>query len=138
MNLSEVIDELRGLNEDVPNPFRLPTEAEVSAAEKRLNVKFHDDYRRYLLEASDISYGELEPAIVTPDCDYLDLVETAEYAWDEMEIPQSVLPICEDNGDYYCINRRGEIESWSSSGQSETKWENLAAWIKEIWIDGES
>jgi hypothetical protein len=138
MNLPDVIDELRGLNEDVPNPFRLPTEAEVSAAEKRLNVKFHDDYRRYLLEASDVSYGELEPAIVTPDCDYLDLVEIAEYAWDEIEIPQSVLPICEDNGDYYCINRGGEIESWSSSGPSETKWPNLAAWIKEIWIDGES
>ncbi len=137
MNLSEVIDELRKLNEDVPNPFRLPTETEIAAAEKRLNVKFHDDYRRYLLDASDVSYGELEPAIVTPDCDYLDLVEIAEYAWDEIEIPQSLLPICEDNGDYYCINRRGEIESWSSTGQSDSKWPDLATWIKEIWIDGE-
>ncbi len=138
MNLSDVLDELRGLNEDAPNPFRLPTEEEVSTAERRLNVRFHDDYRRYLLEASDISFGELEPAIVTPDCDYLDLVETAEYAWDELEIPQTVLPFCEDNGDYYCINRQGEIEAWSSGGPGDGKWENLAAWIKEVWIDGES
>ncbi|MBK7707820.1 MAG: SMI1/KNR4 family protein [Acidobacteria bacterium] len=138
MNLSDVIDELRGLNEDVPDPFRLPTEAEVNAAEKRLNVKFPEDYRRYLLEASDVSFGDVEPAIVTDDCDYLNLVEIAEYAWDEIEIPQSLLPFCEYNGDYYCINRKGEIESWSSSGQSDDKWPDLGTWIKEVWIDGES
>lgn len=138
MNLSEVIEELRELNEEVPNPFRLPTEAEVAAAEKRLNVKFHSDYRRYLLEASDVTFGELEPAIITRDCDYLDLVETAEYAWDEFDIPQSVLPFCEDNGDYYCINRHGQVETWSSDGQSARKWPDLAAWIKDVWIDGES
>lgn len=138
MNLSDVIDELRGLNEPVPNPFRLPTETEVSAAEKRLNVKFHEDYRRYLLEASDIVYGSLEPAIVTPDCDYLNLVEIAEYAWDEMEMPQSLLPICEANGDYYCLNRKGEVEFWSSDGAAQEKWNNLAHWIKDVWIDGEN
>jgi hypothetical protein len=55
MNLSEVIIELRELNEPVPKPFRLPTEAEVLAAEKRLNVRFHEDYRRFLLEASDVA-----------------------------------------------------------------------------------
>lgn len=137
MNLTDVIDELRGLNEPVPDPFRLPTEDEVNDAEKRLNVKFHDDYRRYLLEASDVVYGSLEPAIITGDCDYLDLVEIAEYAWDEMEIPQSVLPFCEDNGDYYCLNRKGEVEFWSHNGARPEKWENLASWIKEIWIDGE-
>ncbi len=137
MNLTDVIDELRGLNEDVPEPFRLPTADEVSAAEKRLNVSFHDDYRRYLLEASDVNFGSLEPAIVTPDCDYLNLVEIAEYAWDEMDIPLGVLPFCEDNGDYYCMNRQGEVELWSG-GEPSAKWGNLATWIKEVWIDGES
>lgn len=137
MNLTDVIEELRGLNEDVPEPFRLPTVDEVGAAEKRLNVRFHDDYRRYLLEASDVSFGSLEPAIVTPDCDYLNLVEIAEYAWDEMEIPLAVLPFCEDNGDYYCMNRQGEVELWSG-GETSDKWGNLATWIKQVWIDGEN
>ena len=61
MNLSEVITELRELNEPVPKPFRLQTEAEINLAEKRLNVKFHEDYRRFLLEASDVVVGTLEP-----------------------------------------------------------------------------
>lgn len=137
MDLSEVIDRLQELNEPVTNPFRLPTEEEVNEAEKRLNVKFHPDYRRFLLEASDVVYGEIEPAIVTPDCEYLNLVEIAEYAWDEMHLPQHLLPICEDNGDYYCINKKGEVEFWSANGEnSGKKWDNLASWIKEVWIEG--
>jgi SMI1-KNR4 cell-wall len=105
MNLSEVIVELRELNEPVAKPYSLPTEAEVSAAEKRLNIKFHEDYRQFLLEASDVVVGTLEPAMVAADCGYLNLVEIAEYAWDEMELPLTLLPICEDNGDYYSGHR---------------------------------
>lgn len=137
MNLSEVIVELRELNQPVSKPFRLPTEAEVSAAEKRLNVRFHEDYRRFLLEASDVVVGTLEPAMVAADCGYLDLCEIAEYAWDEMELPLTLLPICEDNGDYYCLNKKGEVEFWSLDGTTNDKWQDLATWIKEIWIDGE-
>jgi len=137
MNLSEVIVELRELNEPVAKPYRLPTEAEVSAAEKRLNIKFHEDYRQFLLEGSDVVVGTLEPAMVAADCGYLNLVEIAEYAWDEMELPLTLLPICEDNGDYYCLNKKGEVEFWSQDGVTNDKWDNLAIWIKEVWIDGE-
>jgi hypothetical protein len=137
MNLTEVIAELRELNEPVPKPFRLPTESEVSAAEKRLNMRFHDDYRRFLLEASDVVVGSLEPAMVAADCGYLNLCEIAEYAWDEMELPLTLLPICEDNGDYYCMNKKGEVEFWTPDGEATEKWNNLAVWIKEVWIDGE-
>lgn len=137
MNLSEVIVELRELNEPVPKPFRLPTEEEVSAAEKRLNVRFHEDYRRFLLAASDVVVGTLEPAMVAADCGYLNLCEIAEYAWDEMELPLTLLPVCEDNGDYYCLNKKGEIEFWSQDGTTKDKWQDLATWIKEVWIDGE-
>ena len=137
MNLSEVINELRELNEPVSKPFRLPTEDEIKAAEKRLNIQFHEDYRRFLLEASDVVCGVIEPAVVIPDAGCLHLVEVAEYAWDEMDVPLTLLPICEDNGDYYCLNKKGEVELWSGSGATGEKWENLAAWIKEVWIDAE-
>ncbi|HYW72293.1 MAG TPA: SMI1/KNR4 family protein, partial [Pyrinomonadaceae bacterium] len=101
MNLSEVIAELRELNEPVPKPLRLPTEDEILAAESQLEIKFPADYRRYLLQASDVVYGSLEPAIVTPDAGHLSLRDMAETAWDEMEVPRELLPFCEDNGDYY-------------------------------------
>jgi len=135
MNLSEVIAELRELNEPVPKPLRLPTEDEILAAESQLEIKFPADYRRYLLQASDVVYGSLEPAIVTPDAGHLSLRDMAETAWDEMEVPRELLPFCEDNGDYYCLNQAGEVEYWSHDGSTDEKWKDLATWIKEVWID---
>jgi|ERR1041385_1569356 hypothetical protein len=135
MNLFDAIAELRELNEDVPKPLRLPTAAEVTAVENQLGVKFPEDYRRYLLEASDVVFGALEPAIVISDAGHLSLVEMAETAWDEMEVPRELLPFCEDNGDYYCLNQSGEVEYWSHNGASDDKWKDLATWIREVWID---
>lgn len=135
MNLSDVIAELRALNEPVPKPLRLPTEPEVNAAEEQLAVKFPADYRRYLLTASDVVYGAREPAIVIPDAGHLSLVGIAETAWNEMEVPRELLPFCEDNGDYYCLNQNSEVEYWSHDGATDEKWKDLATWIKEVWID---
>jgi hypothetical protein len=135
VNLADVIAELRELNEPVPKPLRLPTADEVRAAEDQLAVKFPDDYRRYLLEASDVVYGSREPAVVIPDAGHLSLVEMAESAWDEMDVPRELLPFCEDNGDYYCLNNKGEVEYWSHDGATDEKWKDLATWIKEVWIE---
>jgi hypothetical protein len=135
MNLSEVIADLRDLNEAVPKPLRLPTEDEVSAAENQLGLKFPSDYRQYLLAASDVIYGSLEPAVVTPNAGHLSLVKIAETAWDELEVPRHLLPFCEDNGDYYCLNDAGEVEYWSHNGMTDEKWKDLATWITEVWID---
>ena len=134
MNLSDVIAELRELNEPVPKPLRLPTDAEVDAAEDQLGVKFPADYRRYLLQASDVVYGPLEPAVVIPDAGHLSLTDIAETAWDEMEVPRNLLPFCEDNGDYYCLTETGEVEFWSHDGATDDKWKDLATWISEVWI----
>jgi len=135
MNLPDVITELRELNEPVPKPLRLPTESEVDAAESRLGINFPADYRQYLLQASDVVFGALEPAIVTPDAGHLDLIDMAQTAWDEMEVPRMLLPFCEDNGDYYCLNESGEVEFWSHNGATDERWKDLATWIKEVWIN---
>jgi hypothetical protein len=136
MKMSGVIDELRRLNRSVPKPRRLPTEVEMRAAEEQLGVKFPEDYRQYLLEASDVVYGTLGPAVVLPDSGYLNLVEVAESAWNELDVPRNLLPICEDNGNYYCLNEKGEVEFWSHDGITDEKWRDLATWIKEVWIEG--
>jgi len=135
MNLPEVLAELRDLNQPVPKPFRLPTEAEVNQAENTLGVKFPADYRQYLLEASDVVFGALEPALVTPDAGYLSLVEVAESAWDEMELPRDLLPFCEDKGDYYCLAADGTVKFWSHNGSTDESWPDLASWIKQVWIE---
>lgn len=135
MNLDQVIQELRELNELVPKPMRLPTPDEVTRAQQQLGVTFHADYRKYLLEASDIVYGTLEPCTVIPDGGHSDLIAVARNAWDKVGVPRDLIPICEGNGDYYCIETSGQIVFWSHNGVTDEKWPDLATWIKRVWIE---
>ena len=135
MNLDEVFGELRSRNETVPWPLRLPTVSEVNEAERRLGIRFHNDYRRYLLEVSDVVYGAIEPCIITRAESHTDLFETARNAWDVWGVSRDLLPICEDNADFYCINSDGEIVYWSHNGLTSEKWPDLATWIKVVWLD---
>jgi hypothetical protein len=137
MNLAEAIAALRARNEPVPIPARLPTAAEVDTAERELGVHFHPDYRRFLLEAGDVVYGTLEPAQVTPDADRLSLVDITRDAHESMDLPKGLVPICEDNGDYYCMRasgESGEVIFWSHDGETDERWDDLATWIEEVWI----
>lgn len=135
MTLGKIIIELRKINEVVPKPLRLPTLDEVDATETTLGVKFHPDYRKYLLEASDIVHGALEPATVTPDGGHTDLIEICRSAWGEMSLPKDLLPICEDNGDYFCMEENGKVVYWSHDGVADESWPNLASWIENVWLN---
>lgn len=137
MTLDQAFAALRERDTPVPIPARLPTEDEIVDAEEVLEVKFHPDFRRYLLEVSNVNVGTLEPVTLRPPEAHTDLLQLCESAWEEMELPRNLVPICEDNGDYYCMNKKGQIVFWSSDGASEEKWANLATWIEEVWI-GES
>ena len=132
MDLSEAIDALRARNEPVPLPLRLPTDKEITDAERQLGLAFPADYRRYLRDASDVVFGTLEPCVVTPDAGYLDLVETCRAAWD-LGVPRDWLPICQDNGDYYCLAGPA-VRFWSHDGAADEGWPDLATWIMEVWI----
>lgn len=134
MSLTTAIKKLRSLNEPTPQPLRLPTEAEVSIAEQNLKIQFPPDYRYFLIHASDVVFGIIEPAIVIPDAGHLDLVKMVESAW-EAGVPKNYLPFCEDNADFYCFKPAGQIIFWSHNGENQDSWSDLAHWIQEVWID---
>jgi hypothetical protein len=133
MDLEEAIRALRENNEDVPRPLRLPTPAEVNAMARTLGVTFHPDYERYLLEASDVVLGTLEPATIVSRVDHTYLPSVVEGAR-AMGVPGELLPICEDNGDYYCMQLDGRVVDWSHNGVTDESWPNLAAWISDVWL----
>jgi hypothetical protein len=136
MLIDDVIGELRKLNHplSLSMPRKLPTEGEIRAAEEVLGVVFHPDYRKFLLQASDVDFGIIEPATVTDIPTHTNIVHMAQAAWNLMALPRDLLPICEDNGDYYCLNTIGEVVYWSHNGVTNERWPNLATWIKQVWI----
>jgi hypothetical protein len=117
------------------DPFRIPTDADIATAESRLGIRFHDDYRCFLKSGSDVANATLEPAVVLPGSGHLDIFEIAETAWNVMGLPKDLLPFIEDNGDYFCISKSGEIIYWSHNGSTNEKWPNLPAWHKQVCVD---
>ena len=53
----------------------------------------------------------------------------------EQGVPEAWLPICEDNGSYYCIDPKGITRFWTTDGNSNEQWDNIATWIKQVWIE---
>ena len=135
VTLDSAFKELCELKLEVPKSPRLPTEEEVDSAEQQLGIEFHPDYRRFLLEVSDVVLPVQEPATVTSPPGSRDLVKNTKIAWKIMRVPKELLPICEDNGDYYCMNEDGEIAFWSHGVVAHERWKNLATWIKKVWIE---
>jgi hypothetical protein len=136
VDIETAIAELRKRNEPVPEPLRLPSAAEVEAAEQQIGLAFPPAYRRYLLEASDVVFGMFEPAIAIPDAGSLDLATVAREAW-EQGVKRDRLAFCEDNGDYYCLAPDGSVRFWSHDGATNERWPDLGTWIVDVWI-GES
>lgn len=137
--MSEAIAELRRRNARLPFPWplHLPTSEEVDAAEEHLGVRFHPDYRRFLLEASDVTVPLLVPAPVISEAKPNDLVSMVENARKYIDVPVAWLPFCEDNGDFFCMDSAGvssEVIYWPHDGTSDEKWPDLATWIEEVWI----
>lgn len=135
MTMNEAIAALRDANEPVPKPFRLPTRAEVDAAEIVLGVEFHEDYRRFPLEASDVAVGTLEPFVVIPNAGRLDLVVNVIEAW-KPEFSRGLLPICEDTGAFYCMSSCSDssrVMYCEFGGAVLEEWPDFATWIEQVW-----
>lgn len=134
MSIDKTIEELRSLNRPVPKPMTLPSKDEIESVQQELSFSFHPDYIKYLLSASDVVYGTKEPCSITIKNSSRYLVTVANDAWGN-GVPREIIPICEDNGDYYCITGSGEVVFWTHNGISDERWADLATWIKQAWIN---
>lgn len=136
MTLEEAIALAKASDSNPPQRFPLPSELEVDAIAGRAGAAVHPDFKTYLLQASNLAVGYLEPVC-------LHEASTQNYFWSVLEdaraagIPDGHLPLCEDNGDFYLIAGEGRVRFWSHDGAVEEEWSDLAAWIEEVWVGGE-
>lgn len=136
MNIDQVLELLKERRETVPKPLRLPTEIGVKQAELDLGFEFPEQYRKFMLEASDVVYGTLEPGLVLPDLmPYICLRNIAKNGW-AIGVPKEVLPFCSDNGNYFTLSQSGNIGYYdhddSSHRESEAEFKD---WVMEDWLE---
>nr|WP_159063671.1 SMI1/KNR4 family protein [Thaumasiovibrio occultus] len=136
MDIVEAVALLIEKQETVPRPLRLPTEEEVAAAERQLNFPFPSQYRYFMLHASHVCYGVLEPALVLPDlAPYLDLIALAKRGW-EQGVSNDHLAFCGDNGNFFTINQSGEVGYFDHhEADVELGGGDFKDWILEDWLE---
>jgi len=131
--MQDVIKILRENNEVVPIPMRLPSESEVLTLEKKLSIHFPSDFKGYLLKVSDVVFGTIEPVTITdPSCytyfkTVLDDARTC-------GVDNNLIPICYNNGDFYCMESDGRIVFWSHNGVVDESWDNIWDWVNDVWL----
>ena len=120
-----------------PDPLRIPTDAEIAEAERKLNFLFPAAYVAFLKSAGDVASATFEPAVILPGSGHLDLFEIAETAWKQFGVPRQWLPFIEDNGDYFCVSQSGAVRYWSHNGSTDEQWPDFSAWFQQVCVEGQ-
>ncbi|SNS57970.1 MULTISPECIES: SMI1/KNR4 family protein [Pseudomonas] len=134
--MEEVIDQLRELNEPVPVPLELPDEELLVEIQEQILIHLPYELREFLLKVSDVVYGRLEPVTATDPQSHTYLPEVASVAW-SLGVPRELVPICEDRGNYYCVEEDGTVVLWEQDTEelSEENWESVWHWVRDVWLE---
>ena len=132
--LDKTIEKLKIISYGKKMNIYLPNDDLLNEYEQKTGIILSEDYRKVLKSISNVFYGTKELLSVTNNSEYYRELSVALNDTRKMGIPKDWIPICEDNGDYYCLNSKGEIKYWSRDGCSDESWENLESWIEQVWI----
>ncbi|MDV6739362.1 SMI1/KNR4 family protein [Pseudomonas aeruginosa] len=132
--MEDVIEKLRELNEPVPVPLELPEEELLVEIEEELLIGIPAEFREFLLLVSDVVYGRLEPVTVTDPHSHTYLPEVAATAWD-LGVPRELIPLCEDDGSYYCVAEDGEVVLWADGDLTDESWDLVWVWARDVWLE---
>lgn len=134
--MEEVIDQLRELNEPVPVPLELPEEEVLVEIQEQILIHLPFELREFLLKVSDVVYGRLEPVTATDPQSHTYLPEVASVAW-SLGVPRELVPICEDQGNYYCVEEDGTVVLWEADTEelNEENWESVWHWVRDVWLE---
>ncbi len=132
--INQAIEELKSLSEETPTKPELPNDSVLDEYELTINMELPSEYRLFLKEASDVFVGYINPLLISKNKDSGNELLIAIYEARKLGLPNEWLPICEDNGDYYCIDSNGAVRFWSHNGFTNESWESLAFWIRDVWI----
>ncbi len=134
--MEDVIELLRERHEGGLVALELPDEDRLVEIEEQLLIPLPGDYKEFLLNASDIICGSLEPATVMDDYAHNFLPEMAANAWDQ-GMPRYLIPVCEAPNGIYAMSQEGAVLLWVPGAgiSEEEEWGSIWQWAREIWLE---
>lgn len=134
--MQDVLELLREHNQSVPVPLELPDEDDLLDVQEQILIHLPHELREFLLEASDVIYGHLEPVTASDPHSHTYLPEVAASAWDQ-GLPRHLVPLCLHGELCFAVAEDGEVLEWSfAQGDfSEHSWESVWHWIRDYWLE---
>lgn len=132
--MQEMIEELHEVAEQVPVPLELPEHDQVVDAQEQILMPLPADFREFLMEATDVIFGALEPVTVADPSSHTYLPEVTSTAW-SLGMPREMIALCESREGYYCVAQDGEIKLWRDGDYDDETWENIWYWVRDVWLE---
>ena len=136
ISLHEVIEEINAADDPRVRKQPLPDDHLIRKYEEATELEFPEDYKTFLKSVSNAFVRYISPFTLNAELleDYGDLCAGINEGR-KVGVPRDWIPICEDNGDYYCIVPDGRVRFWDHNGSSDEAWPSIAAWAKEVWLE---
>ncbi|ACA85203.1 MULTISPECIES: SMI1/KNR4 family protein [Shewanella] len=131
--MHDIIEQLQEMSETVPIPLELPTFDQLVMAEEEILMPLPGELKQYLLYASDVIYGSLEPVTVSDPNSHTFLPEVTAYAW-SIGMPREYVAVCQQGNSFYCIDQEGQMLLWNEDGSESEYWESLWEWVEQVWM----
>lgn len=125
---------LKAANQKVLVPLELPDDDDILEVEETIYVQIRGDYREFLLTASDLIIGSLEPATVNDPSSHTYLPEVASHAWDN-GLPRELLPVCKTDNGYFCLDLEDQVVYWENGKQQPGEWPSIWSWAESEWAN---
>jgi len=129
----EIIELLEAYSQDVPVPLELPEHDQLVDISEELLLPIPNLYRQFLLYASDLVIGSLEPMTAADPSSHTYLAEVTAQAWD-LGLSRELLPVCAYKDGYFAVNQEDVIHTWSpTEGLKEEVAESIWHWARDVW-----
>ena len=118
----------------MPVPLELPDEEQLVQIEEEILLPIPREIRTFLLEASDVIYGHLEPVTAADPYSHTYLPEVTANAWAN-GVDRHLLPICQVGHNYYCAEPDGELVYWQDGEITDESWPSIWHWARDVWLE---
>ncbi|MGS0683225.1 SMI1/KNR4 family protein [Shewanella sp. 125m-7] len=132
--MNDIIEQLQEMSETVPVPLELATFEQIVEVEEEILIPLPMELKEYLLYASDVICGSLEPVTASDPHSHTYLSEVTSYAW-SIGLPREFVPICQQGDNFFFISQEGQIQLWQDGEiDEEETWESFWDWAEDVWM----
>jgi hypothetical protein len=133
--LEEILGALQAAAISQTVELDLPDEDDLVEIEEELLLPMPSSLKEFLLTASNLVIGSLEPVTVCDRHAHTHLPEVTAEAWSN-GLPRDLMVLCQVGMGCYCVNQEGEVLLWQDGEIDEDhQWQDVWQWAYEVWLE---